>query len=87
MPRTTTQIDKFAEKLINELPPHARAYPGEMSYVAIASRLIHKRLSDYFQGTGVEPPSVAAIRLWFYDGCPKWAIAILANLLSEKVPA
>lgn len=85
--RDLTDIDKFAEKLINELPPCRRVYPGEMSYVSVASRLIHLKIADYYKGTGAEPPSQSAIRLWFYDGMPRWAIAVLANLLNEKVMA
>lgn len=85
--RCLTDIDNFAEKFIDELPPSERVYVGELNYVTIAARQVHLKLVQFYSGTGVEPPSRSAIRLWFYRGTPPWAIAVLTNIVNEKVTA
>ncbi|MBD2535439.1 hypothetical protein LC609_25245 [Nostoc sp. XA013] len=87
MARQLNQIDIFAQKLIEELPPNQRSYPGEMYYVSTGVRLIERQLQEYFQGTGVTPPNKTAVRNWFYYGCPDWAIAVLHHALNQHIVA
>ncbi|MEW5857478.1 MAG: hypothetical protein AB1861_08860 [Cyanobacteriota bacterium] len=85
MPRKKTSIDVFAEILIEEkLDKCERPCPGEMAYVAIASKLIQERLREYYQSAGVKPPRTSTVRNWFYGKCPDWAIAVLYNTLGAK---
>ncbi|MBD2437331.1 hypothetical protein [Nostoc sp. FACHB-110] len=87
MPRKLTQIDTFAQKLIEELPPSQRYYPGENMYVGTATRLIQRKLKEYYQGTGAKEPQLSAIRSWFYSGCPEWAIAALYHATNQRIAA
>ncbi|MBE9037662.1 hypothetical protein [aff. Roholtiella sp. LEGE 12411] len=87
MPRKLTQIDTFAQKLIEELPPSQRPYPGEQTYVATSARLIHQALQKYCQETGTNPPQVDTIRNWFYYPTPRWAIAVLHHAIKLHVVA
>lgn len=86
MARKPSEIDKFAEILIKTLPNDRPCF-DERGYVKVASRQIHRLMADYYRGTGVEPPSVDSIRIWFYSGCPDWAIAVMANTLNQKSAA
>lgn len=87
MTRQLTKIDTFAQKLIEELPPSQRPYPGESNYVATSSRLIHQKLLEFYRDTGAEPPRLNAIRNWFYIDCPDWVIAVLHHVLNRKKTA
>jgi hypothetical protein len=87
MARKPTNIDTFAEILIEDLPASLRPCPGEMTYVAVGARLIQEKLREYYKNAGLEPPQFQAIRNWFYYGSPDWAIAVLHNILGAKVNA
>jgi hypothetical protein len=84
MPKQLTKIDKFAQKLIEELPPDKRPYPGELTYVVTGARLIHQKLQKFYCGTGAEPPKLNTIRNWFYIECPAWAIAVLHHAIYQQ---
>lgn len=81
MARKLTNIDKYAEKLMEGLPN--RPYPGEMSYISTGARLIRAKLAESYKKAGIElePPHLKTIQNWFYVECPPLAIALLHNLL------
>ncbi|MCC5666971.1 hypothetical protein LC653_24540 [Nostoc sp. CHAB 5784] len=80
--RKLTKIDKFAQTLINE--NGCSICPGEYEYVSRGSVLIRQHLESFFDGTGVQPPSLKTVKNWFYSDCPDWVIAVLSRVLVSR---
>lgn len=79
----TQQLEPLIEKLMQR---HKTVilYPGEFGYVSLASRLISKEISDWFEMNGItkKVPKLSA-QTWVRRNCPDWVIAALNQRLNN----
>ena len=78
MRRKVTKLDAIAEQLIKQ-KKGISIYPCEYSFISTATPLIWKEIKEWFDDSnlGLSAPTQEAIKKWFYQGCPDWAIATL----------
>lgn len=74
MPQTATKIEAIADKL-----PKVQGYQlGDHGYLSFCISDAVRKINQFYEGTGVKPPSKRTIEDWFYKNkFPGWAIAVL----------
>ena len=85
MRRKQTRLDDIAQQLILE-KKGVKISPGEFTFISTATPLVWQEIKEWFEqsDSGVSPPTKSAVKQWFYNGCPRWAIATLFFRLKSE---
>jgi len=75
-------------KSIEDILPKQEARKAGFSpechgYQNFCINYIDRKIKEYYQGTGIQPPTLSTIQAWFYkDNIPDWAVVMFKkNLL------
>ncbi|MEY2910789.1 MAG: hypothetical protein RLZZ184_98 [Cyanobacteriota bacterium] len=74
-------------KSIEDILPKQEARKAGFSpechgYQNFCINYIDRKINEYYQGTGIQPPALSTIKTWFYkDNIPDWAVVMFKKTL------